>query len=100
MALSGLSSQQLFSGNTRSATQAWSDLVGDAGSRLAQASAETEIRQSIRAQADSLRESLSGVSLDEEMVSLTKYQHAYDAAAKVLAVVDELLRELLDKVGR
>ena len=58
------------------------------------------IRQSIRAQADSLRESLSGVSLDEEMVSLTKYQHAYDAAAKVLAVVDELLRELLDKVGR
>mgnify|MGYP003382096145 CR=1 FL=1 len=100
VALSGLSSQQLFSGNTRSATQAWSDLVGDAGSRLAQASAETEIRQSIRAQADSLRESLSGVSLDEEMVSLTKYQHAYDAAAKVLAVVDELLRELLDKVGR
>ena len=100
VALSGLSSQQLFSGNTRSATQAWSDLVGDAGSRLAQASAETEIRQSIRAQADSLRESLSGVSLDEEMVSLTKYQHAYDAAAIVLAVVDELLRELLDKVGR
>ncbi|MCC6903413.1 MAG: flagellar hook-associated protein FlgK [Polyangiaceae bacterium] len=100
VALAGLSAQKLFTGNTRTASGAWSDLVGDVGSRVARARSETELRQGVQAQVDSLRESLSGVSLDEEMVSLTKYQHAYDAAAKVLATVDELLRELLDKVGR
>lgn len=37
------------------------------------------------------RDSVSGVSLDEEMANLIQYQHCYQANAKVIATVDELL---------
>ena len=37
------------------------------------------------------RESVSGVSLDEEMANLIQYQHAYQANAKVISTLDQLL---------
>jgi flagellar hook-associated protein 1 FlgK len=46
-------------------------------------------------QISSQREGLSGVSLDEEMINLVKYQQAYTAAAKLLTTLDEMLTTLL-----
>ena len=45
-----------------------------------------------------MRDSTSGVSLDEEMANLMKYQHAYTAAARLITMSDELLRTLLQSV--
>jgi flagellar hook-associated protein 1 FlgK len=42
-----------------------------------------------------IRDSLSAVSLDEEMTNLMEFQHAYEAAAKLITVADEMLDELL-----
>jgi len=47
-----------------------------------------------------MHQSQSGVSLDEEMVALTKYQNAYQAASKLLNVADTLLGDLMTSVGR
>jgi flagellar hook-associated protein 1 FlgK len=47
-----------------------------------------------------MREETSGVSLDEEMVQLTKFQRAYEAAARVLTTADELMAELIARLGR
>ncbi len=44
------------------------------------------------------RESISGVSLDEEMINLVKFQTAYDAAAKLIATADELMQTVLNLV--
>lgn len=41
------------------------------------------------------RDSISAVSLDEEMINLVKYQQAYTAAAKLVTVSDEMLSTLL-----
>lgn len=41
---------------------------------------------------------LSGVNIDEELVNLTKYQRAYQAAARVVTVTDELLQTVLGMV--
>ncbi|MCG8687176.1 MAG: hypothetical protein MI892_20020, partial [Desulfobacterales bacterium] len=41
------------------------------------------------------RNSVSAVSLDEEMVNLIKYQQAYSAASKLLTTADEMLDTLL-----
>ncbi|MBW2338782.1 MAG: flagellar hook-associated protein FlgK [Deltaproteobacteria bacterium] len=42
-----------------------------------------------------IRDTISAVSLDEEMTNLMKFQHAYTAAAKLISVSDEMLDELL-----
>ncbi|MDQ2643671.1 MAG: flagellar hook-associated protein FlgK, partial [Myxococcota bacterium] len=54
-----------------------------------------EHREAVHAQIENLFQSQSGVSLDEEMVQLTKYQRAFEAASKVLTTVDGLLEDLL-----
>lgn len=45
-------------------------------------------------------EAISGVSLDDEMINLIQYQHAYSAAARFLNVFDEMLGVLLSELGR
>lgn len=50
-------------------------------------------------QVDSRRQSVSGVSLDEEMTNMIRFQHAYNAAARTLTTVDELLDRLINGTG-
>ena len=46
-------------------------------------------------QLENYRESVSGVSLEEEAVNLLVFQQGYQAAAKLIAVVDEMMETLL-----
>ena len=45
------------------------------------------------------RESYSGVSIDEEMIEMIKYQHAYSAASRLITAIDESLDTLISKTG-
>jgi flagellar hook-associated protein 1 len=84
----------------RTAAEAYGDLVGDIGQRKAAVAQAVDTQNAIKDQVQAMRESVSGVSLDEEMVSLTKYQRAYEAAGRVLSTVDELMQDLINRVGR
>jgi flagellar hook-associated protein 1 FlgK len=66
--------------------------IGITGSGIAMEKQNTE---AIHAQLTKIRESVSGVSLDEEMVSLMTFQAAYSAAAKLITTADEMLDTLL-----
>jgi len=55
-----------------------------------------EFNQSIFNTLRQARDSVSGVSLDEEMTNLIKYQHAYTAAAKLVTTADQMLETLLN----
>ena len=43
-------------------------------------------------------ESISGVSLDDEMLNMVQYQHSYNAAAKFLSVIDQMLETLINEI--
>jgi flagellar hook-associated protein 1 FlgK len=45
------------------------------------------------------RDSVSGVSIDEELSNLIKYQYAYQAAARLINAADTLMNSLLE-IGR
>jgi flagellar hook-associated protein 1 len=95
--LGNIGSQPVISGNSTPA-QAYGDIVGDVGSRRAASKSDASLRQSILEQATSARESVSGVSMDEEMVNLQKYQVAYQGNSRILATVNGLLQDLLNAV--
>jgi flagellar hook-associated protein 1 FlgK len=50
-------------------------------------------------QVDGLRQGVSSVSLDEEMTNMIKFQHAYNAAARLITSVDEMIDVLVNKMG-
>lgn len=50
-------------------------------------------------QVDARRQSVSGVSLDEEMSNMLVFQHAYSAAARFMTTYDEMLDKLINATG-
>jgi flagellar hook-associated protein 1 FlgK len=50
-------------------------------------------------QIENQRTQLLGVSSDEELSNMIKYQQAYNAAARVFTVVDEMILRIIDQTG-
>ena len=46
-----------------------------------------------------MQESVAGVSLDEEMANLIKFQNAYMASARMMTAIDEVLDKLINGTG-
>ena len=55
----------------------------------------TEAAWAVRSSLQAQKESISGVSLDEEAISLLKFERAFQGASRFVTVVDELLDELM-----
>ncbi|MFL0246795.1 flagellar hook-associated protein FlgK [Candidatus Clostridium stratigraminis] len=67
------------------------DMVDGLGVQEAQAQRIVKNQGTLLADFQQRRDSVSGVSIDEEMANLIQYQHAYQANAKIIATCDELL---------
>jgi flagellar hook-associated protein 1 FlgK len=71
-------------------------LVSTIGSLSEAASDSLTFDNNLLSELNSKRESISGVSLDEEAVNLIKFQRSFEAGAKMIQVTDELLQTLLN----
>ena len=69
---------------------------------IASASAQetAESQATIAENLETRKESISGVSIDEEMINLISYQYAYTAASRVLTAIDESLDVLINGTGK
>ena len=56
-------------------------------------------QQLLTTQVDSSREQLTGINLDEETVNLLTAQRSYEAASKVMSVLDSVLDTLINRTG-
>ncbi len=78
---------------------AYRRLVTSFGTEVSSAQRLSGTQQLLTTQVDSAREQLAGVNLDEEMVSMLSAQRAYEAAARVMTVVDSVLDTLINRTG-
>jgi flagellar hook-associated protein 1 len=76
------------------------DVVARLGVQSGEAQRMVKNQETLLSSFEQTRESVSGVSLDEEMANLIQYQHAYQANAKIIATVDELLDVVINGLKR
>jgi flagellar hook-associated protein 1 len=72
------------------------DFAGAVGANVSAASQDADAHQAMVDQADTLRASVSGVSVDEEMVALIGQQQAYSAAARIVKIADDMMQSVLN----
>lgn len=75
--------------------EAYRRLVTDIGLETEQSGQEADFYEKLVQQLTQMRDAVSGVSLDEELSNLIKFQRAYQAAARLISVADELYQTLL-----
>ena len=68
------------------------DLAVEAAAAVTNHEAASTVYEGLYAQ----REAVSGVSIDEEAINLSKYEQAYQASTRYLAVVDELTSGMME----
>jgi len=94
--IAGLQNKLAMNGSSSTFDDYYNSLVSNVGSDVLAAKRNFDHESLVMAQLDNRRESLSGISLDEEMVNLIKFQHAYNAAAKLITTADELLESVVN----
>jgi flagellar hook-associated protein 1 FlgK len=94
-AIAALRDQRVLNGTT-TLSDGWGNLVYAIGGDAQGAVAARDTQQAITRQIDTLRDQVSGVSLDEEALNLLKFQRAYEANAKFFSAVDSMLDVLMN----
>jgi flagellar hook-associated protein 1 len=88
LALAALASAPVLGSYTFA--QAYGNLGGTVGNDLSTATDNSDTTQALLSQAQSLRQQISGVSLDQEAENLLQYKQSYDAIAKMIGVLNDL----------
>jgi flagellar hook-associated protein 1 FlgK len=73
----------------------YGSLVGSLGIASASAAEHREREELLILEIENRRESVKGVSIDEEMTNMIAAQHAYEAAAKLVNIVDEMMETII-----
>jgi flagellar hook-associated protein 1 FlgK len=98
--IADLRDSRVMFGNTATLHDAWGRLVYQAGSDTQVARLEQRSRGEIVLQVEALRDSVAGVSLDEEAANMIRFQRAYEANARFFTTVDSAIETLINMVGR
>lgn len=103
LALANLKSQALaFNGSVTTDTSIgkyYQSVIGNMAVAADQSGRLASSTFALMASSDQRRMSVSAVSLDEEMTMMIQYQHAYNAAARNITAVDEMLDKIINGMG-
>ena len=84
--------------NDKTLNENYSELVTGVANEIRLQNQNTESYALVLNQLEQTKLQFSGVSTDEEMMNIMKFQRSYDAAAKLINVADELIQTLLTLV--
>jgi flagellar hook-associated protein 1 FlgK len=95
LAIADIRLEGLFGAEGATCEEFYSSLIGDLGIEASRATDEKNGQELLLTEINTRRESVKGVSIDEEMTNLVASQHAYQAAVKLVSVIDELMNTLM-----
>jgi flagellar hook-associated protein 1 FlgK len=84
--------------NGFSFAQYYGNISANVGSDLSNAQSDATTDQQLLTQAQTLRSTISGVSLDQEATNLITYQRAYDAVSKMVTVIDAMTEDVINMI--
>ena len=90
LAISKLQHERVMAQGTATMEESFLQTVGKVGLESGKAQLDAEQSEGLIAQAKSIRERISGVSIDEETANMVRYQHAYEASAKIMQTAKEM----------
>lgn len=86
-------------GRKRTLDDYFADSVTNVGLKGEQAENNLNSQKAVMGDLRDLRDSISGVNVDEELADLIKFQHGYNAAAKFITVWDSLVDTVINRLG-
>src|SRR3954470_20401035 len=78
----------------------YANLVARIGGDVRTATQQQETTQALVDSANDRRQSASGVSMDEEMTNMVRFQRGYQASARAMSTMDEMLDTLINRTGK
>ena len=88
-----------MTGGTISFDDYYNSFISSLGVQIQSNTAAANTQSVIVDQVESQRDSVSGVSLDEEMTNMLQFQRSYEASARCMTMIDEMMQTLINKVG-
>lgn len=98
LAIAGLRTSGVASLGGQTLGAGYQQIVSELAVALQDVSARNEAQDTITSNADAQRQSVSGVSIDEELTSLIGQQNAYAAAARLVTVADDMIKDVINMV--
>lgn len=77
----------------------WTALIGKLGTSAEQIQGDCDTEELLVKELQSRKDSVSGVSLDEEMANLVREQHAFNAASRLITTADEMIDTIINRMG-
>lgn len=93
--ISSLQTRGIMDGGNATFDDYYSTNVGQIGTIVQRAMKTAESQKNIMNQLGNIRESISGVSLDEETTKMIEFQKTYDASARLIRTADEMFETVL-----
>lgn len=97
--MAAIRNTKIMIGSQRTFDDYFADTITNVGLKGEQAQNQLATQNKIMGDLRDLRDSISGVNIDEELADIIKFQHGYNVAAKFISVQDELLDTLINRLG-
>jgi flagellar hook-associated protein 1 FlgK len=97
--IAGLRNDSIMLNGNSTLNEYYNSIVGVIGIKTREAISMATNQEALVFHIENNKESIEGVSLDEEMTNMIKYQHAYEAAARVITAMDEALNTVINGMG-
>jgi flagellar hook-associated protein 1 FlgK len=99
LAIASIRNNTVMVGQVGTFDDYFADAVGRMGLLGEQSNRALETQNLVMKQLKDLRQSVSGVNMDEELANMIKYQHGYAAAARFITTMNSMLDTIINRMG-